>query len=255
MTDDLARDLPRLLSIALAVLRLFPLALALPFLGGRWLPTWARIPVLLALAVGAWPALLQPPTEPVTVQLQFVLLAAVREISLGLALALIVAVPFFALEHAGRILDSLRGFQHTETEVSPLANLLRWTFGLTFLSAGGLRSIVRLIAGSYGAFPPSITSSSIPDLARLSDAAAHWTAISLSASVTLVSAAWIALLASEMVLALTVRMAPALSGASMALPFRVLVPLAVIALGVGVWTGASAELMRSALRAAAGLNS
>ncbi len=244
--------------LALASLRLFPLTLALPFLGGRALPAQSRVPVLVVLAVGALPTLVTP-LAPAPLGLGLVL-AAAREVTLGIALALILGAPFFALEHGGRLLDTARGANAAEVtapdtgaRTSPLAELLRWTFGLVFLAAGGFRAVVRVVAASFVAFPPDPTITASVDTARLVAVTARFTADALAAGVTLVAAGLFALFAVELVFAIAARASPPIAQAQLALPVRALVPLAALAATVSLWTGAAREFAGSALAAASSL--
>src|SRR4029077_6843894 len=88
---------------------------------------------------------------------------------------------------------------------------------------------------------------------RLVDVAARWTAESLAAGLTLVSAGLLALVPLEIVLAFAPRLAPPLAQSQAALPARALAPLAALAITVAVWTGAAGDLARSAILAATAL--
>lgn len=244
--------------LALASLRLFPLTLALPFLGGRALPAQSRIPVLFVLAIGALPAVFSP-VAPAPLGAGLVL-AASREASLGIALALVLGTPFFALENGGRLLDTARGANAAEVtapdtgaRTSPLAELLRWTFGVVFLAAGGFRAVVRVVAMSFAAFPPDTVIHTPLDMPRIVEVTARLTADSLAAGVTLIAAGLFALFAVELVFAIAARASPPIAQGQLALPVRALVPLAVLAMAVSLWTDGARELAGGALNTAASL--
>lgn len=256
--DAVATLLTVLSRLALVVLRLTPLTLALPFLGGRALPFSSRVPVLVALAVGAMPSLLDVP-RPATLG-PTILLAVIREISIGMVLALIVAAPLFALEQGGRLLDAVRGANVAEViapdtgaRSSPLSELLRWTFAVVFLTAGGFRGIVRVVASSLAVVPPDPDARSLLDTAHFVDVAARWTADALGASLTLVGSGLLALVAAEVAFGLVSRWSPPIAQSNLVLPVRVLLPLAGLALTVGVWTGAAQNFASHALDAAGAL--
>jgi type III secretory pathway component EscT len=244
--------------LVLVSLRIVPLTLTLPFLGGQALPAQARLPVLLALAVGAAPAVLD--AAPVTLDLATLLLAVAREVTVGVVLALVVGTPFFALEHGGRLLDAARGANvaeviapETGARTSPLAELMRWTFAVVFLAAGGLRAVVRVVASSFAAVPPDPAARLPLATAQLVDVAARWTADALAAGLTLVGAGLLALVAAEAALGMALRLSPPLAQSNIALPVRALAPLAALAVTVVVWTGAARDLARDALGAASAL--
>ena len=238
--------------LSLAALRLVPLTLTLPFLGGRTLPTQARVPILVVLAIGAMPTVFAPIT-PVALSADIVL-AAGREISIGVVLALFLGAPFFALEQGGRLLDTARGANAAEViapdsgaRTSPLSELLRWSFGVTFLAAGGFRAVIRVVAASFAAFPPEPHYVATLDIARLVERCARFTADTLAASVALVSAGLFALLAVELVFAIAARSSPPVAQSQLALPFRALAPLAALAVSVALFTGAAREFAGSAI--------
>jgi type III secretory pathway component EscT len=239
--------------------RLVPLTLMLPFFGGRVLPAQARVPVLLALAIGAAPAVLWD--SPVPTLGPWLAVGLVRELALGVLLALVLGAPLFALEQGGRLLDAARGANASEViaseggeRTSPLSELLRWTFGVVFLAAGGLRAIVRVLASSYAALPPaaSVRPSPLPT-ARWVELAARWSAEALAVGVTLVAPGLLALVAVELTLAVAARLSAPIAQSNAVMPLRALVPLAALALTTSVWTGAAQEFAERALAAAAGV--
>jgi len=244
-----------LVALGLATLRLAPLGMALPVFASRMLPTVARVPVLAVLAIGCAPAILYAPVEALGAQ--FLVVAALREIALGVVLALVIATPFFALEQGGRLLDTARGANIAEViapdtgeRASPLSELLRWTYAAVFLGSGGLRATMRVFAASYETVPPTARIATWLDTRMLADTAARWSADALAASVTLVSAGLLATVVTEFVLAVALRQLPSAIQGAVALPVRALVPLAALAVSVGIWTGATQELARRAFDAA-----
>jgi type III secretory pathway component EscT len=241
--------------LALASLRLVPLTLALPFLGGRTLPTQSRVPVLVVLAIGTLPTVFSP-AAPTPLDAT-VVLAAGREISLGIVLALVLGAPFFALEYGGRLLDTARGANAAEViapdsgaRTSPLAELLRWSFGVVFLASGGFRAILRVVASSFAAFPPDAHVTGTIDTARFVERCARFSADALGAGLTLVSAGLFALLAVELVFAIAARSSPPVAQSQLALPVRALAPLAALAVTVSLFTGAAREFAANAIAAA-----
>jgi type III secretory pathway component EscT len=246
--DVLARWI---LGLALVALRLLPCTVLLPYLSARALPAAARTAVLLVLALGLGPAAL--PTLDLHALDGWLFVALFRELTLGVALALVLAVPWFALEGAGRILDSLRGGASAEltgldqSRTSPLTELLRGTGLVVFLAAGGLRGTLRVLGSSLSNIPPELSPTASWRLPTLLELTARWTARALGATLTVTAAAWLSLLAMELVLAVSARFSPPLAQANLALPARALLPLGALALTVGLWTGATLDLARETL--------
>ncbi|MBI5515694.1 MAG: flagellar biosynthetic protein FliR [Deltaproteobacteria bacterium] len=248
--EALARQV---LGLALVALRLLPCTVLLPYLSARALPAGARTAVLLVLALGLGPAAL--PAVDVRSLDGWLFVAAFRELTLGVALALVLAVPWFALDGAGRLLDGLRGGASAEltgldqTRTTPLTELLRGTGVVVFLAAGGLRGVLRVLGSSLTAIPPELSPTPSWRLPALLELTARWTARALGASLTVTAAAWLSLVAMELVLAVSARFSSPLGQANLALPARALLPLAALVLTVGLWTGATLDLARETLEA------
>ena len=232
---------------ALAMLRVAPVVVTLPVFGARLIPSQVQIPLLIVLTAGALPAYGVGATPAPALGL-WVVAAAMRELTFGLVLALIVGAPFFALDQGGRLLDGMRGVDLSEP--SPLSRLARMTFGVVFLAAGGLRAVMRLVAESFTSWPVRADATLV--LAHPVDVAARWSAMALEATITLFGAALLAMALLEIALAFAARVSPPLGRSHIALPLRAVAPLVLVALTVAAWTGAARDFATSALAAARG---
>ncbi len=221
----------------------------LPSLGARTLSAPLRIAVALTLGVGILPSVLSPSAAPAA---PWFLVTLLRELTLGTTLALVISTPFIALDHAGRLLDRARGAPPstalslaTSTPGTPLSMLMQSLGAVVFVSAGGHRGVLQALSASFLVVPPGAW------VARdhLMQLAARWTAESLSAALTLGSAAWLALLSTEAVIALAVRLSPSLPVGTLSVPIRLLVPLAALGASVGLWADATRDLAARALAA------
>ena len=91
----------------LVALRVLPSLLLVPVFGGVLLRPLVRFALALALALAlgsgalAWPR--GVPTDG------WFLVLAGRELTLGVAMALVLSAPFFAVRYAGELLDRARG--------------------------------------------------------------------------------------------------------------------------------------------------
>lgn len=241
--------------LALATLRLVPATMMLPLLGGRVMPTSAKTPILAVLALGAAPSLLDQ-RAPAALRATLVL-AVLRELWLGIMLALVLSMPFFAVEHAGRLLDQTRGASTSELTApdgmgrgTPLSELFRWSFGTVFVASGGLRALIACVAQSFVRYPVDVSPSAIAPLDGMVFTATRWAADSLSAGLALAGSGLLALFAAEASLAVAARVAPPVAQSNMAAPTRAIVVLFVLALTVHVMSDAGLSLARSALEAA-----
>jgi type III secretory pathway component EscT len=244
--------------LALATIRLVPATLMLPLFGGRAMPNNAKMPMLAVLALGAAPSLLDQ-RAPAALSAALVL-AALREIWLGILLALVISTPFFAVEHAGRVLDQARGAGSSElasadgaSRGTPLSELFRWTFGATFVAAGGLRALLSCVAESFARHPVEPAPSAIAPMRASVELATRWAAESLSAGLSLAGAGLLALFAAESTIAVASRVAPPIAQSNIAAPARALVVLLVLALVIHGMSDAGLALARRALEAARAL--
>lgn len=238
--------------IALATLRLAPATLTLPLFGGRALPAVSRTPLLAVLAIGAAPSLLEP-RAPAALSAAL-LVAALRELWIGLLLAIILTTPFWAVEHAGRLIDQGRGASASELTSlegsgrgSPLSELFRWSFGAVFVASGGLRAVVLAVASSFVRHPVELAPSALPSLERALLEAVRFSSDALSAGLAVGSAALLALVAAESVVAIASRVAPALAQSQLAAPIRTIAPLALLALALRTFNEEAIAIARRSL--------
>ncbi|MDP3274382.1 MAG: flagellar biosynthetic protein FliR [Deltaproteobacteria bacterium] len=239
----------------LATLRLLPVTLLLPVFGGRTLPSNARIPLIAVLAWGLTAGVRPSHVGPVGWSLMS---ASIREVSIGLLIALVLSTPFFAIEQAGRLIDTLRGSSTELTTLdgqgraSALSELLRWTFVAVFLGSGGLRAVLAVLAQSFVRWPLDAVAEFAVSPSQLG-VVARFSAESLAATLTLASLGVMSLLAVEVAFALAARLSPALGQGGAALPAKLLAPLAALWLGLDLVLSGALSLTRHALSAAAGL--
>jgi type III secretory pathway component EscT len=219
---------------ALCALRLLPVALTSPFLGGPLVPAPVRI--ALALGLGACAARLTGVRAPEG--LAPCAAAAALELATGAVLAFLAAIPIEAARAAGRLADTLRGATLAELHVAPIRQresaagdlLAQWVVVLAAW-AGADRLLLRGLLGSFGPLPPG---------ALFSPAAAGELAIRgmselAACAVALSAPAAAGVLAADLALGLAARSSPsiAVSGAG---------PHARAALGLGLLAAGAAAL-------------
>jgi flagellar biosynthetic protein FliR len=171
-------EISRALSLGLlGAARILPIFLIAPFFGGRLVPATVKVGVAITFVVLVWPALhLATPDlsalGPVTLVALFL-----KEIALGVVLAFLVSMPFWAAEGAGRLADTARGANlaevlvpQTGAQTSPLADVALQLAVILFFAVGGHLLFLRALAESYQAvplvgFPAAATVQGLGDLA------------------------------------------------------------------------------------------
>jgi type III secretion protein T len=223
----------------LCALRLLPLAMTSPFLGGPLAPPAVR--ACLAIGLGAAAAALCQATAPA--DLPGLAAAAAAELGAGLLLAFLAAAPVEAARAAGRLTDTLRGATLAELHVAPIRQresasgdlLAQWAVVLAAWG-GADRLLLRALLGSFAALPPG---------APLAAAAAGELALRgaselLACAVALAAPAAAGVLAADLALSLAARLSPALGSAGAAAPARAAVGLGLLALSAA---GAAGRLV------------
>ncbi len=206
-------------AVALHGLRLVPAAVLCPFLGGPLVPAGVRAALAFGLGGCAWLASGGGPYDAAPLGL---LVAAAREVALGVALAFIATVPFDAARAAGRLVDTLRGATLADLHVAPLRQresasgdlLVQWTVVLGSTSGGG-RLVVMALLDTFRSVPVGTggTGSLVAVTIR---GAGELVACALAVG----APAAAGVLAADLVLAAVTRAAPQLQISSAAQPAR-----------------------------------
>lgn len=226
--DGLLAVLPGAL---LAALRLAPVAMASPFLGGPLVPPAIR--VALAGGLGFAGATLAG-VAPVAGDALSLVAAGGRELALGVVFALVASAPVEAARAAGRLADTLRGATLAELHVAPIRQresaagdlLAQWVVVLAAW-AGGDRLLLSGLLGSFAALP---VGAALPAVAAREAALAASGEI-LACAVAIAAPVAAGVLAADLALALAARVAPQLGAVNAAQPARAALGLLALAAG------------------------
>jgi type III secretory pathway component EscT len=232
--EEIAGRLPGAL---LGALRLAPVAMASPFLGGPLVPPVVR--VALAASLGAAGAALAQ-TPPALADGLALLGASARELALGSVLALLATAPVEAARAAGRLADTLRGATLAELHVAALRQresaagdlLAQWVVVLAAW-AGADRLLVAGLLGSFAAIPAGAPFA--PEVAR--EAALLAAGEVLACAVAIAAPVAAGVLAADLALALAARIAPQLGAVNAAQPARAALGLVALAAGASAAAG------------------
>ena len=231
---DLGAELPGAL---LAGLRLVPVAMASPFLGGPLVPPVVR--VALAAVLGAAGAALARASPPALDGIGL-LAAGARELALGTALAVVAAAPVAAARAAGRLADTLRGATLAELHVAPIRQresaagdlLAQWVVVLAAW-AGADRLVLSGLLESFTAIPPGAPFPAGP----AAEAALRVSAELLACAVAIAAPVAAGVLAADLALALVARVAPQLGAVNAAQPARAALGLLALAAAASAAAG------------------
>lgn len=227
---------PALASVLLHALRLAPLAMSSPFLGGPLVPPVVRL--ALAAGLGGAAALatgLPPPPAGLALGL-----AALRELTLGAALGFLAAAPVEAARSAGRLVDTFRGATLAELHVAPIRQresasgdlLAQWVVVLAAWG-GGDRLLLRGVLTTFVAIPAGAPLPTAPTLEVVLGASSAL----LAAAVAVAAPAAAGVLAADLAVALAARLSPQLGAVNLAQPARASLGLALLAVAASAGAG------------------
>jgi type III secretion protein T len=218
-----------LLTWALASMRVLPIALLCPLLGGSLVPAGVRLAVAGALGLALRPLAGTIPD----VSLDF-LVRCGREGAVGLVMGLGAALPFDAARIGGRLIDLVRGTSaeaalpvagHRESATGDVLYQLLLSLAL---AGGALPVLVRAIGRSHALLPVGsvFAGGGATSVARLVGVAL---ATGLAVAAPVVALSW----ATDAAVGLVVRATPGLPATELATPVRILGGGALLWLSLG----------------------
>ena len=235
----------------LAALRLLPVAMASPFLGGPLVPPVVRVALALGLgaAVSAAGATTATPRDGLSLAA-----GGVRELALGIVFAFLVTMPVDAARAAGRLVDTFRGATLSELHVAPIRQresaagdlLAQWVVVLAAW-AGGDRLVVQGLLTTFAAIPPGAPL----DLGLALPSALAAAAELVAAAIAIAAPAAAGVLAADLAIALVARVAPQLGAVNAAQPARAAIGLLALAAAASVAGGRLAAMVALAGRSVA----
>lgn len=235
-------DFTVLVRIGLVLARPAALIMAAPVFGGAFAPTHVRIGLALILTI-----ILIPVVEvPAVVTLAGLALILVREMAIGLALAMSLRALLAGAELGGHLTGSQLMLSYGAT-INPQgggrSTLMAGLYGnlalLTFFAINGHHALLRAVTVSYQSLPMGVGSVD-PSLARTVMqmlGAVFVFGLRLAAPIIVV------MLVVELSMALIARAAPAINLMSIGAPIRIIVGLIAVAAVVGLVPGLTTRFM------------
>jgi flagellar biosynthetic protein FliR/type III secretion protein T len=226
-----ARVAPELLGWLLGTLRILPVVLLCPVLGGQLVPASVRLVLAGALGLAVRP--LAGPVRGISVELWA---SCAREAGLGLAIGLGAALPFDAARIGGRLIDLVRGTSaeaalpvagHRE---SATADVLHQLLVCLALAGGVLPATLRALGRSFLLLPPGTAAPGSGGVLALAGLVGTALATGLSIAAPVVALSW----ATDAAVGLALRAAPGLPMNELGTPVRILGGATVLWLSLGV---------------------
>ncbi|MCS6798115.1 MAG: flagellar biosynthetic protein FliR [Myxococcota bacterium] len=239
----------------LVAMRLAPLALLAPWLTPKGAPVVFRTALLLALTVAMYPSAAAAAPEVPTAAVTLVALSG-REVVVGLLFAIVTALPFFAFDWAGRLVDTWRGAAMSEViapptgeRTSPVGDLKLLLAVAVFCALGGHVLALGALGRSFVTLPVGGPAAQLDaGAAALGVARLFGDAVALSLSITAPAA--VALVAVEIALGLLARAAPQIPVFFAGMPLRAAVGLLAVLLAARALVELVPGAVEAGLRAA-----
>ncbi|OGQ06557.1 MAG: hypothetical protein A3G32_01530 [Deltaproteobacteria bacterium RIFCSPLOWO2_12_FULL_40_28] len=139
--------------------RIFVMLLLTPFLGTRAVPGRVRMAMAIAFSLFLYPLIVPPIKDSFPANNGIILALFFKEIFFGLSVGIVTLMVFYALEAAGRVVDSQRGGANAQVFVPQLGQVS--IFGLynfwlaiaLFISVGGHRDFLEAFFLSFQTLP------------------------------------------------------------------------------------------------------
>jgi type III secretion protein T len=222
---------PELLAWALASMRVLPVALLCPVLGGQMAPAPVRLVVAGSLGLALVP--LAGPVAGGSVEIGA---RCLREAALGLFIGLASALPFDAARIGGRLVDLVRG---TSAEAAlPVAghresasgDVLHQLLLALALAGGALPRMLHALGRSMVLVPPGSASAGADGALGLARAVGIAVATGLAVAAPVIALSW----ATDAAVGLALRAAPGIPAGELGTPVRILGGATVLWLSLGL---------------------
>lgn len=237
-------DLGRTLAVGVLVAaRLAPLTVFAPWLTLRKTPIIVRSGLVVALTVALAPLCHAHVRPEVLDEARGLMMVAwvLRELLVGTLFAVASAVPFYALDWAGRLTDTWRGASLAEViapptgeRTSPVGDLYLLMGIAIFVAIGGHRIALGAFAEGLAVAPPGDVVLATESLAM---GAARLTGSALAFAAAIAAPAAVSIVVVELALGLLARSAPQVPVFFAGMPLRAAVGLAAALLGLSVAVG------------------
>lgn len=237
-----------LLALAHTQPRILAMFAPIPLFNRQLLPGLLRYSVAAALGALVAPTLM-PQMTVADVNATQLLLLMVKEAFVGLVLGYLIAIPFWAFEAVGFLIDNQRGASIaaslnplTGNDTSPLGILFNQAFIVFFLISGGFLLMLEVLYESFRLwdvlqFTPTLRAETVPvlldQLSRL-----------VRLALLLAAPAIVAMFLAEMGLALVSRFVPQLQVFFMAMPIKSALAVLVLMLYMATLFDYGSELLR-----------
>lgn len=231
--------LPHLFSLfLLGLLRITPVVVFAPFLGSK-LPGGAKIGFAISITILMLPKMTMTTHTPLDFNMVYVGFA-MKELLIGLFIAVFVSIPFYIADTSGILIDFMRGAQSLavqdpllQTEVSPIGLLYNYVLLVLFFDVNGPFLFMQGLLDSYQIVPPDMLLSAhfFSSSAPIWEIAMGIINKMLIISIQIAAPALLAVLLAEVFLGIVNRLAPQIQIAFLGMSIKSLIGLTLMYAG------------------------
>ncbi len=153
-----------LLIIALIMARTVTMIVMTPFMGGKLVPTEVKMGLGAMVTILVWPMAREATGDDLPVTALAFLSLMIKEVFIGFVFGYFNAHLFWAMDMAGRLIDTSRGTSmsevqdpHSKQRVTPVGNLYIQLFLVIFVASGGHHVFLDGFFDSFVALPVDAT--------------------------------------------------------------------------------------------------
>ena len=218
-----------MLIVALILARTMPMVVLTPFLAGKLVPPTVKMGMGLLFTILLWPLARDAVTGPLPIGPIAFLMLMLKEVFVGFAIGFVNAHIYWALEMAGRIIDTARMTSmsevmdpHSKQRVTPFGNMLYQLFLVIFVVLGGHHIFIEAYFYSFVSIPLNEHLSWGPGLGPFFEHMLRLSAHIILIAAILAAPIVAATLISDVVFGILNRVAPQLNAYFMSMPVKAL---------------------------------
>jgi flagellar biosynthetic protein FliR len=254
MKFDYTREL---LIVGLIFGRTLPMIFMSPFMAGQMAPPEVKMGTAVLFTILVWPLARGSMTGALNMYAMPFLLLMMKETLIGFAIGFASAHIFYAMEVAGRLIDTARGaamgevmIPSTRSRATAVGNLYHQLLLVFFVLVGGHHIFIDAFFFSFGQIPLNEAIDLTPGMSPLVVYIARITSDVLMTATILAAPALAATFITDIVFGILNRVAPQLNAYFMAMPVKAMGGLIMIMVGLPAFLGRMNVYMETSLVAA-----
>lgn len=233
-----------LLMVALILGRTMPMIMLTPFLGGQVMPTEVKMGLGVLLTVLIWPTATMAISGSVPFTAVGFFFLMLKEAFIGMAIGFMNSHIFYAMDMAGRLIDTVRGTSmsevmvpHSKQRATPTGSMYYQLLLVIFFILGGHHVFLEGYFMSFASIPINETLAIGAGFEPFVNYMVRMTANILVIAVTLAAPVIAATFITDVVFGILNRVAPQLNAYFMSMPVKALGGVVIIFISLGAIVG------------------